>query len=283
MTTPAGTLYIVATPIGNLSDISERALSVLSQVNIIAAEDTRHSAPLLKHFGIHKPLKALHDHNERQCIEWFSQTLAAGQSIALISDAGTPLIADPGYHVVRHLTSLDHKVVPIPGPCALISALAVSGMATDRFCFEGFLAAKSTARLSQLTALRDEERTLIFYETPHRIHACLIDMQEIFGPNRRICLARELTKQFETIKTTTLAKLIDFISTDTNQQRGEFVLVLAGAEAPVKHELSDEELRLFKVLRQQLPLKQVSQIMAEYTGKSKKAFYEFGITHQITI
>lgn len=278
MTISPGILYIVATPIGNLNDLSTRALHTLEHVQYIAAEDTRHSGPLLKHFGIHKPLKALHDHNERQCLDWFSQTLSAGHSIALISDAGTPLIADPGYHVVRHVTSLGYRVVPIPGACALISALSTSGLATDRFCFEGFLPAKSVARQQQLIDLSQEPRTLVFYETPHRIVACLHDMQHVFGPHRLACLARELTKQYETIKTTTLEALCAFVQQDTHQQRGEFVVIVAGAPPATSIPFEAEELRLFNLLRQQLPLKTASQVMADYTGKRKKAFYDWAIS-----
>lgn len=278
MTISPGTLYIVATPIGNVNDLSTRALQTLEQVHYIAAEDTRHSGPLLKHFGIHKPLKALHDHNERQCLDWVSQTLGAGHSIALISDAGTPLIADPGYHVVRHVTQLGYRVVPIPGACALTSALSASGLATDRFCFEGFLPAKSAARQQQLTDLQQEQRTLVFYETPHRIVACLTDMQQVFGPLRLACLARELTKQYETIKTASLEALNHFVQQDTNQQRGEFVVIIAGAPPLTNAPFETEELRLFSLLRQQLPLKTASQLMAEYTGKRKKAFYDWAIS-----
>lgn len=275
----AATLFIVATPMGNLSDISTRALETLQQVKFIAAEDTRHSAALLKHFGIHKPLKALHDHNEKFCLEWFTTQLDAGHSIALISDAGTPLIADPGYAIVHHLRALGYLISPIPGPCALVSALSVSGLATDRFCFEGFLSAKIAARRQRLTELSDEPRTLIFYETPHRILDCLLDMQKIWGNERRVCLARELTKSFETIKTAPLGQMIEFVSLDPNQQRGEFVLVVAGAPTVEKHIIEPEEQRLLTILRQQLPLKQACQIMAEYSGKSKNAFYDFGLKH----
>ena len=277
MTLKPGTLFIVATPIGNLSDISARALDILKQVEHIAVEDTRHSAPLLKHYGIHKPLKALHEHNERHSLTWFIAALNAGQSIALISDAGTPLIADPGYHLVRELTALGFKISPIPGPSALITALSASGLATDHFCFEGFLSSKTAPRLSQLTKLSAEQRTLVFYEAPHRIVETLHAMREVFGLERVVCLARELTKTFETIKTAPLGELIPWLEKDANQQRGEFVVIVEGALAPEKMDLSLDEQRLLKLLRSHLPLKSASQIAAEYTGKSKNAFYDFGI------
>lgn len=274
-----GTLYLVATPIGNSSDISARAIAILKHVDLIAAEDTRHSAPLLKQLGIHKPLKALHDHNERHSLNWFTEHLQQGQNLALISDAGTPLIADPGYHVVQHLKALNFPVIPIPGPCALITALSASGLPTDRFCFEGFLPAKSGARLKQLTALAQETRTLVFYESPHRILDSLQNMQEVFGAERHACLARELTKQFETIKAAPLSELLTFVSQDANQQRGEFVVIIAGADKIKKQELTEEEQQLLGLLRAHLPLKTASQVLAEYTGKSKKLFYDYGIQH----
>ena len=275
MTHKPGTLFIVATPIGNLADISERALAILKQVDHIAVEDTRHSAPLLKQFGIHKPLKAIHDHNERLSLGWFSKELTAGHSIALISDAGTPLIADPGYHLVSGLRALNFTIVPIPGPCALITALSASGLATDHFCFEGFLSAKTAARLAQLEALCFEQRTMVFYEAPHRILETLHAMHSVFGETRLICVARELTKTFETIKTAPLAEIIPWIEADTNQQRGEFVVMVAGAPAPDKQELSADEQRLLTLLRRHMPLKAASHLAAEYTGKSKNAFYDF--------
>jgi 16S rRNA (cytidine1402-2'-O)-methyltransferase len=270
----SGTLYLVATPLGNLNDISLRALEVLKQVTWIAAEDTRHSAPLLKHFGIQKPLRALHDHNERQSITWFEEQLSQGQSIALISDAGTPLIADPGYHIVHDLKLKGFTVTPIPGPSAVITALSASGLPTDRFCFEGFLPSKTSARQATLMALQQETRTLIFYEAPHRLLESVKAMQAVFGQDRLACLARELTKTFETIHTASLNALVTFIENDSNQQRGECVLLVAGATAPEKSELSTEDQKLLTVLHKHLPLKQASQIAAEITGKSKNAFYK---------
>ncbi len=279
MTIPFGTLYIVATPIGHLNDISVRALETLKSVDHIAVEDTRHSAPLLKQFGIHKPLKAIHDHNERHSVDWFIKELSAGKSIALISDAGTPLIADPGYHIVSALQSLGFRISPIPGACALIAALSASGLATDHFCFEGFLAAKTSARFTQLTARSHEPYTMVFYEAPHRIVETLDAMQQVFGLERIVCIARELTKTFETIKTGPLSAIIPWLNADSNQQRGEFVIVVAGAPAPDKHDLSLDEQRLLTLLRRKIPLKAASQLAAEYTGKSKNTFYDFGITH----
>lgn len=281
MTEKSGTLFIIATPIGNLSDISERALATLKQVDHIAVEDTRHSAPLLKHYGIHKPLKAIHDHNERHSLTWFIKELTAGHSIALISDAGTPLIADPGYHIVNGLRDLGFSIRPIPGPCALIAALSASGLATDHFSFEGFLSAKTAARLAQLTALKTEQRTMVFYEAPHRIVETLQAMTVVFGADRVACVARELTKTFETIKTAPLSDLLTWIESDQNQQRGEFVVVVEGTKAPEKMSLSADEQRLLTLLRRHMPLKAASALAAEYTGKSKNAFYDFGVENPL--
>ncbi len=268
-------LYVVATPIGNLADISERALSVLRSVDLIAAEDTRHTRQLLMHFTINKPLFSVHDHNEQQRIEKVISELSSGQSIALVSDAGTPLISDPGFHVVQAVRDAGFQVVPVPGPCALVTALSAAGMPTDRFCFEGFLPAKSSGRKKQLQQVEDEPRTLVFYESPHRIVDSLTDIAEVLGADRLITVARELTKTFETFFTGTLEQTIAWMQADTNQQRGEFVLVVAGA--PVKE---DEEAaavsaeKVLKVLLEELPVKQAAALCAKITGQKKNALYQ---------
>ncbi len=253
MSIEAGILYIVATPIGNLGDISARALEVLQKVDRIAAEDTRHSASLLRHFNINTPMFALHEHNERQKAEQVLELLQRGESLALISDAGTPLISDPGYFLVReaHLAGL--KVVPVPGPSALIAALSASGLATDRFCFEGFLPAKSGARRRALEALAQEPRTLAFYETPHRIEESLVDMVAVLGAER---LA-------------TLAELAQWVANDPNQRKGEFVLLVQGAEEKRGEGLDEEVKHLATVLAEELSIKQASALTAKISGEKK--------------
>ncbi len=275
MSIEAGILYIVATPIGNLGDISARALEVLQKVDRIAAEDTRHSASLLRHFNINTPMFALHEHNERQKAEQVLGLLRQGESLALISDAGTPLISDPGYFLVReaHLAGL--KVVPVPGPSALIAALSASGLATDRFCFEGFLPAKSGARRRALEALAQEPRTLAFYETPHRIEESLVDMVAVLGAERLATLARELTKTFETIRHATLAELAQWVANDPNQRKGEFVLLVQGAEEKRGEGLDEEVKHLATVLAEELSIKQASALTAKISGEKKNAIYKF--------
>lgn len=234
----AGSLYVVATPIGNLDDISARALKILREVALIAAEDTRHSQRLMQHFGIPTPLAACHEHNERDEGSRFITRLLAGDNVALISDAGTPLISDPGYHLVRQARAAGIKVVPVPGACALIAALSAAGLPSDRFIFEGFLPAKAVGRRARLEQVKEEPRTLIFYEAPHRILECLQDMELVFGPERPALLARELTKTFETLKGLPLGELREFVESDSNQQRGECVVLVAGWSAPRRRALS---------------------------------------------
>jgi 16S rRNA (cytidine1402-2'-O)-methyltransferase len=269
----AGVLYIVATPIGNLGDISPRAVEVLRQVDRIAAEDTRHSAGLLRHFSITTPLFSLHEHNEREKSAALIERLSGGESIALISDAGTPLISDPGYILVRDAQQAGLRVVPIPGPSALITALSASGLPTDRFCFEGFLPAKSGPRRKLLEALRDEPRTLMFYESPHRILDCLADMSAAFGEEREAVLARELTKTFETIRHATLGELCEWVAEDANQQKGEFVLLLHGATV-VEEDEEREGKRIAEVLAEELPLKQAAALAARLSGGRKNSLYQ---------
>ena len=273
--TASGTLYVVATPIGNLDDISARMLKTLQNVALIAAEDTRHSARLMQHFGINTPLIACHDHNERDQGLRLVERLLAGESIALISDAGTPLISDPGFHLVRAARAAGVPVVPVPGPCALVAALSAAGLPSDRFVFEGFLPARSSGRRQQLEALCEEPRTLIFYEAPHRLLESLRDMQTVFGDERVVVLARELTKTFETIKGAPLVELCAWVEADSNQQRGECVLLVEGWRAPEGEEsLSAEVLRILQLLLAELPLKRAAALAAEITGVRKNLLYQ---------
>lgn len=274
----AGTLYVVATPIGNLEDISARALRVLREVALIAAEDTRHSARLMAHFGIGTPLAACHEHNERDQGERFLDLLRDGKDVALISDAGTPLISDPGFHLVRAARAAGIRVVPVPGACALVAALSAAGLPSDRFIFEGFLPAKSAARRARLETLREESRTLIFYEAPHRILECLADLGDIFGAQRPALLARELTKTFETLKGLPLGELHAWVAADTNQQRGECVLVVGGWEAPAGDDAVDGEvLRILDLLLGELPVKRAAALAAQITGVRKNLLYQLAL------
>ncbi len=267
-------LYVVATPIGNLADMTARAIEVLQTVSLIAAEDTRHSARLMAHFNIKTPMISVHDHNERQRIERIIERLAAGESVALISDAGTPLISDPGFVLVRAVREAQFRVVPVPGCSALVTALCASGLPSDRFVFEGFLPAKSLARRQRLEALAPEERTLIFYESTHRILASLEDMQACFGPDRWVVAARELTKTFETIKGAPLAELQAWMRQDANQQKGEFVVLVQGSQAPAADAVDAEAMRVLDVLLEELPVKQAAALAARITGLKKNFLYQ---------
>lgn len=280
----SGTLYVVATPIGNLEDIGARALRVLREVALIAAEDTRHSARLLQHFGIATPLVACHEHNERDQGGRLVGRLLAGEDLALISDAGTPLISDPGYHLVRNARAAGVRVVPVPGACALIVALSAAGLASDRFIFEGFLPARAAGRRQRLQALVEEPRTLIFYEAPHRLLESLEDMRALFGGERPAVLARELTKAFETIKGASLGELCTWVAADSNQQRGECVLLIEGWQAPVGEEaLSAEALRVLDLLLAELPLKRAAALAAEITGVRKNLLYQQALERHKTM
>jgi 16S rRNA (cytidine1402-2'-O)-methyltransferase len=269
-------LYIVATPIGNLNDISRRALQVLKAVTLIAAEDTRHSRKLLTHYGIEARLFALHEHNEPFAAEKLLKTLLGGDDVALVSDAGTPLISDPGFYLVRAARQAGIRVVPLPGPSACIAALSVAGLPTDRFVFEGFLPARSAARKQRLSELASEKRTLVFYESSHRICESLADMAENMGSERQATVARELTKTFETIKDGNLAELIDWVQADSNQQKGEFVVVLQGAPAR-SSEIDETVEQVLTVLLAELPLKQAASLAAKITGLPKNRLYEAGL------
>lgn len=276
-TDQTGILYIVATPIGNLQDITQRALSTLESVDLIAAEDTRHSGILLSHYGIKKPFFALHDHNEQQRSAVLVEKLQQGQHIALISDAGTPLISDPGFHLVRECRQAGVKIVPIPGACAAITALCSSGIASDRFCFEGFLPAKSKGRCDKLSELVNESRTLIFYESTHRILDSLADMQQIFGADRYVVMARELTKTWETIYGAPLSELLEWLAQDSNRIKGEIVLVVEGKPQTANEEISLQAVRLLQNLANELPLKKAAAIVAETFGYKKNALYQYGL------
>lgn len=276
-----GTLYVVATPIGNLDDMSARALKVLADVALIAAEDTRHSMRLMQHFGISTPLAACHEHNERDEGGRFLTRLLAGDDIALVSDAGTPLISDPGYHLVRQARAAGVKVVPVPGACALIAALSAAGLPSDRFIFEGFLPAKTAGRRARLEQVKEEPRTLIFYEAPHRILECLDDMQAVFGADRPAMLGRELTKAFETLKGLPLGELHAFVAADSNQQRGECVVLVGGWSAPEDEQaISTEAQRVLDLLLAELPLKRAAALAAEITGVRKNLLYQAALEKQ---
>lgn len=271
-----GQLYIVATPIGNLRDITLRALDILKQVDLIAAEDTRHSKTLLQHYQINTPLISLHEHNEQQRSQELAAQLQAGKCLALISDAGTPLISDPGYQLVRTVREAGITVTPIPGACAVTAALSVSGLPTDRFCFEGFLPAKASMRQQYLATLLTESRTLIFYESPHRILDTLKDMAAVFTEPRRAVIARELTKTFETVLSGSLAELVQQLTADKNQQKGEFVILLAGNSAAATNS-NDESRRILQILLTDLPVKQAAQLAAQITGEKKNALYAMAL------
>lgn len=268
-----GSLYVVATPIGNLGDLSPRAVGVLRSVERIAAEDTRHSRKLLQHFAIQTPLIAVHEHNEREMAPRLIEQLRAGGSLALISDAGTPLISDPGFNLVRLAREAGVRVIPVPGPSALVCALSASGLATDRFVFEGFLPAKRVARRARLAALCHDNRTLVIYESSHRVVECLRDLAEVFGGERHAVLARELTKQFETIHGASLGELIRWVGTDSNQQKGEFVLLVAGCSQPERNQVTAEAEQLLAILLEELPVKLAAKLAARITGLNKRDLY----------
>ncbi len=251
--------------------MSHRAIQTLQQVDVIAAEDTRHSKRLLQHFNINRPLFALHEHNEQDRASQLLERLTNGQSIALISDAGTPLISDPGYRLVFLARQEGIKVVPIPGACALIAALSAAGLPSDRFIFEGFLPAKTHARQERLGLLAEETRTLIFYEAPHRIVDCIQAMIESFGGERNAVVARELTKTFETIHSDTLDNLLAWMMADVQQQRGEFVVIVHGASEK-NHDTHATD-QLLTVLLTEVSVKQAAQIAAKITGEKKNNLY----------
>ena len=274
-----GTLYVVATPIGNLQDLTPRALETLRSVSLIAAEDTRHSARLLQHFGVQTPTTACHDHNERDKSASLVARMLAGEDMALISDAGTPLISDPGFHLVRQAREAGVRVCPIPGPSALITGLSAAGLPSDRFAFEGFLPAKAHGRRQRIQGLAAESRTWIIYEAPHRLLECLEDLLSLLGPERQVVLARELTKTFETIHGAPLSELVDWVRGDSDQQRGECVLIVEGA-SPITDEdgVGADAEQVLDILLEELPVKQAAALAAKITGVKKNRLYQLALT-----
>ena len=269
---PNPCLYIVATPIGNLEDITLRALRVLAEADVVAAEDTRHSRRLLVQHGLDRPLLALYEHNEEQQAARLVERLRGGETVALISDAGTPLVSDPGYRLVRLAGAAGIPVVAVPGPSAVTAALSVSGLPTDRFTFEGFLPARAAARRKTLEALRDEPRTMVFFESSHRIADSLEDFAAVLGPAREAAVCRELTKQFETVLRGTFAELRAQVAADADQRRGEFVLVVAGAPADAERGLT-EALALARELRDPVGASQAARIAARIHHVSRREVY----------
>ena len=269
-----GILFIVATPIGNLDDITFRAVQVLKSVDIVLAEDTRHSKKLLLHLDISKPIRAFHEHNEREKTKAIIGEIYSGKSIALISDAGTPLISDPGYFLVAQAKKEGLKVVPIPGPTALITALSASGLASDSFTFLGFLPSKQTARVKLLKSLVGRTETSIFYESPKRILATLTDMHRIFGDSREVCLAKELTKVFETIQTGSIPNLIDYLTIDQNHQKGEFVILISATDKIDIAEAETQLNSLLPILCAELGASKAAKLAAKITGIDKKQCYK---------
>jgi 16S rRNA (cytidine1402-2'-O)-methyltransferase len=269
-----GKLYIVATPIGHLADMTPRAVEVLKTVDIIAAEDTRHSRPLLNHFSVDTPVVAYHEHNEAEQAENLVQKLKRGQSVALISDAGTPLISDPGYSLVNLAIEHNITIEPIPGVSALITALSASGLPTDSFYFAGFLPSKTGARVKRLTECQSLRCTSIFYESCHRILASLADMQSVFSAQRPCVVGRELTKKFETFYYGSLAEVTMQLEANKEQQKGEFVVLIHGVKDVASEQVSAEGERVFELLRQQLPPKKAAKLTAAITGDKASVIYD---------
>jgi 16S rRNA (cytidine1402-2'-O)-methyltransferase len=271
-----GKLYVVATPIGNLSDITNRALETLESVELIAAEDTRHSKTLLQHYGIKTAMLSLHEHNESSRIEQIIGLLQAGSSVALISDAGTPLISDPGSRLLQAVHEAGLQPVPMPGPSAVSTMLSVAGQPVERFCFEGFLSSKPAARRKQLESLVTETRTLVFYESSHRISESLQDMKDAFGDSRPCTVGRELTKRFESLYRGTLAEVLLTMEQDENSGRGEFVVVIAGAEENPDKSI-EQGRSMMNVLLTELSVSQAASLAARMSGARKKVLYEYGL------
>lgn len=272
----SGTLYIVATPIGNLADISQRALDVLTQVDIIACEDTRHTQKLLSTYSIKNKTLSLHDHNERQRQDYVATLLQEGKSIALVSDAGTPLISDPGFHLVRHCRQLNLNVSPIPGACAAIAALSVAGLPTDRFSFEGFLPSKTGARQATLANLLEEPRTMVFYDAPRRAIDTVADIVKVLGGDRHVVISRELTKTFETIHSDTAENLLAWLKEDPNQLKGEMVLIIEGKKIDA-NAIPAKAIATLKLLLAEMKPKTACAITAEIYGVKKNALYEIAL------
>ncbi|WP_421314956.1 16S rRNA (cytidine(1402)-2'-O)-methyltransferase [Aeromonas veronii] len=271
------TLYIVPTPIGNLADITQRALDILRSVDLVAAEDTRHTGILLSHYQISVPTFALHDHNEQQKADVLIGRIKEGKSVALVSDAGTPLISDPGYHLVTRCREAGVKVVPLPGPCAAITALSAAGLPTDRFAFEGFLPAKSKGRDDRLQAVIEDTRSLVFYESPRRVQDTVEAIARILG-ERQVVVCRELTKAFESIHGLPASEMLAWLGEDDNRCRGEIVLVVSGASKD-EEDLPAEAIRTLGLLVTELPLKKAAALTAEVHGVKKNALYKYGLEH----
>ena len=276
MTKNSSGLYVVATPIGNLQDMTPRALEILSRADLIAAEDTRHSGKLLQHFGITTKMVSMHEYNERDKVKKLIEFMQRG-ALALISDAGTPLVSDPGFNLVRAAHAAGITVTPIPGACAAIAALSAAGLPSNRFVFEGFPPAKTSARRAFFEQYKHEPRTLIFYESPHRVQECLAEMLAVFGGERPAAFARELTKQFETIRAGTLIELHDWIAGDENQQRGEIVILLHGREEKEDQVIGAEAERVLRILLAELPVKQAAALAAQITGLKKNQLYQYAL------
>jgi 16S rRNA (cytidine1402-2'-O)-methyltransferase len=269
-----GILYIVATPIGNLGDFSFRAVEVLKKADLIACEDTRHSRPLLDHYGIARPLAALHEHNEDAAASRLLERLLKGETVAIVSDAGTPLISDPGFPLVKLAREAGIPVTPIPGPCAFVAALSAAGLPADRLAFEGFLPRKSQARKTRLEALRDDPRTLIFYESSHRVLETLRDLRAVFPAERRLVIARELTKLYETFTATTVGGAETLLEQEPDKVRGEFVLLVEGAPAPaVSADPTPEQERVLRLLLRECSVKTAVSLAVEMTGARRETLY----------
>lgn len=271
-----GTLYVVATPIGNLGDLSTRARDVLASVDLVAAEDTRHTRQLLQAFGLDTALTSLHEHNEARKSEELIDRLRNGQSLALVSDAGTPLISDPGFDLLAACRKHGIEVIAVPGPCAAIAALSIAGLPTDRFTFEGFLPAKAAARTARLERLASEERTMVFYESPQRLADVLGDMSKVFGAQREASIGRELTKRFETAYAGTLAQLADRAGRDQDMARGEIVIVVAGAVESAERSALDAQ-QVLRALLEELPPSQAAKVAARLTGAKRGDLYEIAV------
>ncbi len=271
---PDSTLYVVATPIGNLSDVSTRSKYILSNVDLIAAEDTRHSAPFLKEFLISTPVIACHDHNESEAIKKILQVLSKGKCVALICDAGTPLISDPGYEIVCNVRENGYKVSPVPGACAMVTALSAAGMPTNRFSFEGFLPSKTSARENYLKSLVDYTGSLIFYESPHRVLDSIESMSEVLGADRKAVLARELTKRYETFLTGTLESLLKIVAEDKDQQRGEMVIIIEGKHGGDTESQKKSADRILSILLEECSVKQSTTLAVKITGLKKNYLYQ---------
>jgi 16S rRNA (cytidine1402-2'-O)-methyltransferase len=279
-TVAPGVLYVVATPIGNLRDITLRALDVLGAVDVIAAEDTRTTGNLLKHYSLLKQMFALHQHNERMTVAKVAELLHCGKSVALVCDAGTPAISDPGGAVIKILREQGYKVMPIPGANAAVCALSVAGFSTPHFLFYGFLPSKTSARRRELESLKPCPYSLVFYEAPHRILECVDDLSAVLGESREITIARELTKVFESIHTCTLGSASAWLQGDPDRQKGEFVLIISGAEGQKGSDLSEEAQRILKLLLSELPLKLAVKLAAEISGESRNALYSAALLLQ---